>query len=404
MMEGFFSRQQLAMVKDPSPRVPLCGKCGLLKGCKSPKMPVAGKGKRKILIVGEAPGEHEDEVGKPFVGRAGQRLQQELQKNGISLFEDCWVTNALSCRPPGNKIPKDAMIDYCRPLVSKAIDDLKPRTIILLGGKALASVIRPIFKDKMGSVGRWMGWHIPWQRWNCWLCPVVHPSWLLRKEREGNPPATREFAEHIAAAVKHKNKPYEELPRYEDRVSLIMNTSEVSNAIKEFTKRNRPLAFDYETNCLKPHGKNAEILCCSVSDGDWSIAYPWHGPAITATLDMLKNPEIKKMGWNAKFEHEWTLVKHGVRTRGWIIDGMTSVHALDARPEICGLKFQAFMRLGIEDYDSHIEEYKKPAEKGAGNNGINRMKELPIRQLLKYCALDSLYEALIDKSLRKEFA
>jgi uracil-DNA glycosylase len=67
-LSGFFKGSELKLVKAPSARVPQCGVCGLWRGCKTPKMEVSGKGKRRILIVGEAPGADEDTQGKPFVG------------------------------------------------------------------------------------------------------------------------------------------------------------------------------------------------------------------------------------------------------------------------------------------------------------------------------------------------
>src|SRR5688572_528647 len=91
------------------PTIPKCGACGLLKGCKSPKMPVSGKGAKGILIIGEAPGRDEDIQGRPFVGATGEKLETTLRKLGVEMRRDCWLTNALICRPKANVIEKEIL-------------------------------------------------------------------------------------------------------------------------------------------------------------------------------------------------------------------------------------------------------------------------------------------------------
>ena len=76
---GFFTTSRIGLKVSES-LVPQCGRCGLLDGCESPKMPVAGQGRKRIMVVGEAPGFNEDKQGIPFVGKAGQRLMRTLTK------------------------------------------------------------------------------------------------------------------------------------------------------------------------------------------------------------------------------------------------------------------------------------------------------------------------------------
>lgn len=129
MTQGFFPLT-LASPKPAIPLLPQCGACQLYLGCESPKMPVAGKGRKGILVIGEAPGEREDDTGKPFVGKTGKYLQQTLAKFDVDLFRDCWVTNSAICRPKDNILPAQA-ITHCRPNVVNAIKELKPKTILL---------------------------------------------------------------------------------------------------------------------------------------------------------------------------------------------------------------------------------------------------------------------------------
>src|SRR5207248_1982220 len=88
---GFFAASSLELVKAPEPRLPQCGECGLLKKCHSPKMPVDGEGRRKVLVLGESPGKNEDEQNRPFVGDAGETLRKAFARLDVDLRRDCWI-------------------------------------------------------------------------------------------------------------------------------------------------------------------------------------------------------------------------------------------------------------------------------------------------------------------------
>ena len=124
-----------------------CRSCGLYKTCRSPKMNYTGKGRKKILIVGEAPGRSEDEDWErkgykeptQFIGDAGALFRLKLQPYGLDLDEDFWKINASNCRPPGNRKPTRKELKFCRFMLDKAIRELKPESIWLLGGAAVES-------------------------------------------------------------------------------------------------------------------------------------------------------------------------------------------------------------------------------------------------------------------------
>src|ERR1022692_2317444 len=99
---GFFNKTGVTSSKKPLALVPQCGSCGLYQTCLSPKMPVSGGGRRGILVVGESPGETEDRENTQFVGKTGNYLRSVLRDLDVNLDEDCWKTNSLICRPPGN--------------------------------------------------------------------------------------------------------------------------------------------------------------------------------------------------------------------------------------------------------------------------------------------------------------
>ena len=118
-----------------------------------------------------------------------------------------------------------------------------------------------------------------------------------------------------------------------------------------------------------------------------------------ALAGFLSSPMIGKAAANMKYEHVWSLIKLGVETNPWIWDTMQAAHILDNRPGITSLKFQAYVQLGVVDYDSHIYTFLSgpaPGEDPKNSNAINRIFELVERdggkELMTYCALDAMYE------------
>jgi DNA polymerase len=95
----------------------------------------AGNANADLMFVGEAPGASEDQQGLPFVGRAGQLLNQCLEEIGIRR-SDVFITNVICCRPPGNRDPLPAEIDACKPYLYRKIELIEPKVICTLGNFA----------------------------------------------------------------------------------------------------------------------------------------------------------------------------------------------------------------------------------------------------------------------------
>jgi uracil-DNA glycosylase family 4 len=191
-------------------------------------MAVGGMGKRKILVVAEAPGGEEDAayaeelwlaadegrepVGTQLIGAAGRRLAKELRRHDIDLYEDCWLINACSCRPPRNRTPTTNEIVACRPRVLEAIESLRPKFILVLGAVGLESLLGHRWHAGEGSLGgitQWRGWQAPDQELGAWVCPTFHPSYVLRCERSNDPQIGLYFGLDIEqfAALVNKPKP-----------------------------------------------------------------------------------------------------------------------------------------------------------------------------------------------------
>jgi uracil-DNA glycosylase len=100
-----------------------------------------GNANAALMFVGEAPGHHEDLQGLPFVGRAGQLLDELLGEIGLSR-KDVFVANVLKCRPPGNRDPQPEEIDTCKPYLNRQIELIEPKVICTLGNFATKLLTR----------------------------------------------------------------------------------------------------------------------------------------------------------------------------------------------------------------------------------------------------------------------
>ena len=150
-----------------------CAQCPLHQGIRHK---VLGQGDRSapLMLIGEGPGEREDEEGLAFVGAAGQLLTRMLA--AISLPRDrVYICNVVKCRPPRNRTPLPEEMAACLPLLRMQTALIRPKVIVLLGATAARATLNPdirITRDR----GQWT------LRKGVWMMPTYHPSFLLRDE------------------------------------------------------------------------------------------------------------------------------------------------------------------------------------------------------------------------------
>ena len=141
----------------------------------------------KLVLIGEAPGETEDETGKPFVGRAGKLLNEFLSEAGISRENDLYIINTVKCRPPENRVPTDVEKSLCERYLTAQIDIMNPKAIVFCGATALKS----FWHDKKVQIskvrGNWFDVTINEKTYKAMA--IFHPSYLLRNHsmEEGSP-------------------------------------------------------------------------------------------------------------------------------------------------------------------------------------------------------------------------
>jgi len=126
-----------------------------------------------VMFVGEGPGEVEDQTGRPFVGPAGQKLDEVFASVGITR-EEIYITNVVKCRPPGNRVPTKKELEACYPYLEAQIALVNPSLIVTLGNTPTQWLV-----PTAGGITKVRGTLLPW-RGGIKVFPMFHPSYLLR--------------------------------------------------------------------------------------------------------------------------------------------------------------------------------------------------------------------------------
>jgi len=412
-MEGFFTKKETESISRPDGKTRTCFSCGLHRDCQSPKMQPFGNFKKGIMNIGEAPGEMEDKSGKPFQGKTGRLLQKVYSELNIDLFEDCININAVLCRPMdqngNNRAPENYEIECCRQTILRWINEYKPKVIILLGNVAVYSLIGHRWKKDLGGITKWRGWTIPDQDFSAWICPTFHPSFVERSE-------TADVMTIWKSDLLQAFKLLEE-GEYQGKKFLLHPFPKIKEPNIDFIEDLSPLdqiqsgevTIDYETTGIKPHAVGHKIVCCAVADSpDHAFVFPI--PALPKQREplrrLLRDPHVGKIAQNMKYEHAWSLVILKTEVQNWIWDTMLMSHILDNRPGVTGLKFQVYVQFGEVDYASQISPYLQSKDSSSANS-INRIYELlakpgGLQMLMKYCALDAVYEYRLAKKQQSD--
>jgi uracil-DNA glycosylase family 4 len=147
--------------------------CRMCKLCQTRTVGVPGEGSpnAEILFIGEGPGFHEDQQGRPFVGAAGQFLTEMLRGIGMRR-EDVFITNVVRCRPPGNRDPLPDELAACDAYTQRQIAVLDPKLIVTLGRYSMARFV---------GTGPMRDLHGRTREWNGITClAMYHPAAILR--------------------------------------------------------------------------------------------------------------------------------------------------------------------------------------------------------------------------------
>ena len=164
-----------------------CTRCKLHKQGRKQIVFGVGNPRAELMFVGEGPGADEDAQGEPFVGRAGQLLNNMIKAMGLRR-DEVYIANVVKCRPPGNRTPERDECETCSPFLMRQIAAIKPKVVVALGAVAAKNLLainapmaelRGRFYDFMPAGARSSdGWR------GAKLAVTYHPAFLLRDPRQ----------------------------------------------------------------------------------------------------------------------------------------------------------------------------------------------------------------------------
>lgn len=412
----------------------------------SPKMEPSGSEEPLVYILGEAPGKEEDKMDEQFVGKSGRVIRETLRKvwsdhrMGSSIVrtggrrqkyyekDGIRFNNTIRCHPPGNRNPTDPEMECCRVSIEEDILRTNPKVIIGAGNIPLTWVIGN------GGISKWRGrvFPIKIQDKYFWYYPILHPSFVLRKQRKNKfgKFIRNEWDKVFDADLLHIVKLLEKdkLPQpvvedsgYLDNIHYVTGKSEreYKRVVRwlDLLRKEETIAIDIETSSIRPYHKDSRILTVAIGTKDKTYSFPvdhpkgWE-PELAAQIrenlkDFLLNSGVK-IAHNLKFEQEWFLVYFGesvIHDTQWG-DTQGLAYVLDERRGMLSLDDQCLVAFGFNlknltnlDMENLINE---PLDEVLRYNGMDtkythKLYEVLMRQL-KEQALEEPYHRIIETS------
>ena len=175
-MPTALERPGIQTLEDVARAAAECTQCPLHTG-RTKSVFSDGNPEAPLMLIGEGPGQNEDLTGVPFVGKAGQLLDQMLSAIQIERKRDIYICNTVKCRPPGNRKPEVVEMDTCFQYLKAQIDIVRPKLILLAGAAAMEDILG--FKSGITRLrGQWF--ETPYN--GALAMPIFHPSYLLRNQ------------------------------------------------------------------------------------------------------------------------------------------------------------------------------------------------------------------------------
>ena len=173
MTQQMERREGLSELTDLYKEIETCEKCILSQG-RTHAVPGEGPEDAEIMFIGEGPGFHEDRQGRPFVGAAGNYLEELLATIDLTR-EDVYISNVVKCRPPGNRDPQPDEIAACKPHLDKQIDLIRPRLVVTLGRFSMQRYFPGASISRVHGQPKRVG--------NVIYYPMFHPAAALHQPR-----------------------------------------------------------------------------------------------------------------------------------------------------------------------------------------------------------------------------
>lgn len=400
--------------------VAICTKCDLHRTCKSVCIPGFGPSDSPtLLLVGRDPGEDEDLIGRPFVGKSGKDLKAVLEAVGFDLSR-CRFTNVVRCHTIKNAGPSKDQVETCFPYLISEIQACKPQAIVCLGKEASQAVLGT--SEKMSSLrGR------PYEeKFGDQVYPVFvthHPSRLYRQNS-----LIPEFASDLQ--MTYDFLAGELLQGSDLVVEVLEHLEDIDSVIGHLEASGEPFTWDLETVNTYPYLRDSRILCCGFCfDKDFAYTIPvtyglegdatpfgdeqvalWEQAVLPRLKRLLELPNAK-CGHNGPFDYLWMKVQYGIEVRELKDDTIFLHYLLDERVGTHGLKDLA-VRVGMSGYDSPMRPYYNapynlaPWEILSRYNGLDCIATYRLWKELKPLVYDqnnlrSVYEEILVPSIEK---
>lgn len=375
-------------------RDPNCTKCPL--HLSSTNVCIWGDGPETadIMVIGEAPGEKESETGRPFMGKSGQLLREELASHGI--LDRVYITNVAKCRPPDNRTPTPEEIKTCSPYLKEEIEKIKPKFIVTLGNAATKSVLK---KSKItqchGQIVEGDGWT---------GMPIYHPAYTLYDVSKL--PAFKADIAKLADLVKGVSR------KREVNWSIVTRDN-LDQFIEEF-KTADGFAYDvetggdYERSGLFPYDRQGWVKCLGIGLENRSWIIPLNVPDSTFFNSRLQRDIIQvvvelaqgktAIAQNGKFDDQWLDIYYDCRFH-LDFDTMLAHHLLDEnnRHDLEGIVRQ---ELQEPDYTPEEKKYFTLSKCAKDVAYTLRLKKILDRRLRQDPALRKLFYKLVMPAAR----
>jgi len=383
-----------------------CAVCGLHSKCATPFTKVHGDGNLRTLLVMEKPSEQEERGRSAFSGSTMAKVTDGFADFGIDIQHEFWKCNAIQCY---TKKVTDAEPELCRNNLIKIIHKYKPKHIITVGYTATKTAIGhmcelPKRADSLPFH------HIPVHEYGAWVHPIMNPANM--KTRNEMAYMDRSY-KSIMQDIKLNRKMVEVNPF--EKVEVLTDYDDVLDAIEWLYTIDDPLfAWDTETTGLKPHWEEHFITSVGIAARDRVFSFPlYHDEAYggdyslskdveNALVDVMQDSRFKKIAHNRKFDEQWLEVTADCIVNGGIQCTATNQHLLDHRANTKGLKWQAFCRWGVVEYDKRAKPYIEAEQRGA--KGKNRMQKMPLREQLLYVGADAYLTLKLSDEQDGEYA
>jgi DNA polymerase-1 len=343
-------------------------------------MPGVGPKRARVALVGEAPGAQEDRRGKPFVGPSGELLDLVLGDIGWSRKE-LFITNAVRCRPPGNKL-KAQNTQACQGLLLEELASLPNlEFVVTFGNEALWGVT-----GKRGiTAERGIPRQVQVGGKQVTLVPVFHPAYVLRDQaRMGD------FLTDMETAARTLK---EGVCKPATSVLRMLETKEQwVEFLASLGKPGTLLAYDIETNCLKPWMEERPVVLgvsFSIREGEGWFAPLDHFGAVGIMegqegqiREVLEDATLPKVDHNGQFDTRFLATVLGIKVRGVVFDTAIAYHMLEEEDSASG----GGALDGLAARHTPLGAYKKIALEGAGRDAL---QSAPLPVVARYAAMDA---------------